>query len=100
LTQSNIQRILCIHVYKVRTCFLGQFLDILQTKGDNGVQKYIDVLEYDYPHVYKLITNKDAKDPPRGMLTAFKTLSKITSFCGKISVIFIFLSLDLTKSYC
>ena len=44
----------------------GQFLDILQTKGDNGVQKYIDVLEYDYPHVYKLITNKDAKDPPRG----------------------------------
>jgi hypothetical protein len=27
----------------VRTYFLGQFLDILQTKGDNGVQKYIDV---------------------------------------------------------
>lgn len=44
----------------------GQFLDILQTKGDKGVQIYINVLEYDYPHVYKLITNKDAKEPPRG----------------------------------
>ncbi|CAC5423523.1 unnamed protein product [Mytilus coruscus] len=43
----------------------GQFLDILQTKGDNGVKIFIEVLEYDYPHVYKLITNKDAKDPPR-----------------------------------
>ncbi|XP_076075297.1 uncharacterized protein LOC143046159 isoform X1 [Mytilus galloprovincialis] len=43
----------------------GQFLDILLTKGDNGVKIFIEVLEYDYPHVYKLITNKDAKDPPR-----------------------------------
>ncbi|XP_052070831.1 caspase recruitment domain-containing protein 14-like isoform X2 [Mytilus californianus] len=43
----------------------GQFLDILQTKGDNGVKIFIEVLEYDYPHVYKLITNKDAKEPPR-----------------------------------
>ena len=47
--------------------FSGQFLDILQTKGDEGVQKYIDVLEYDYPHVFKLITNKDAKEPPKSM---------------------------------
>ncbi|XP_071128610.1 caspase recruitment domain-containing protein 14-like isoform X2 [Mytilus edulis] len=43
----------------------GQFLDILLTKGDNGVKIFIEVLEYDYPHVYKLITNKDAKEPPR-----------------------------------
>jgi hypothetical protein len=67
----------------VRTYFLGQFLDILQTKGDNGVQKYIDVLEYDYPHVYKIITNKDAKDPPRGMLTALKYFSKLRLFVAE-----------------
>lgn len=46
---------------------LGQFLDILVTKGDKGVEIFIEVLEYDYPHVYKLITNKDAKEPPKSM---------------------------------
>lgn len=44
----------------------GYFLDVLQTKGDNGVKKFLEILEWEYPHVYKDVTNKEARDPPTG----------------------------------
>ncbi|XP_062599398.1 caspase recruitment domain-containing protein 11-like isoform X4 [Saccostrea cucullata] len=46
----------------------GSFLDILQTKGDNGVKKFLEILEFEYPHVYKDVTNKEARDPPTDYL--------------------------------
>ncbi|XP_048758252.1 caspase recruitment domain-containing protein 14-like isoform X2 [Ostrea edulis] len=46
----------------------AHFLDVLQTKGDNGVRKFLEILEWEYPHVYKEITNKDARDPPTDYL--------------------------------
>lgn len=45
---------------------VGYFLDILQTKGDNGVKKFLEILEWEYPHVFKDVTNKDAREPPTG----------------------------------
>nr|XP_034312955.1 caspase recruitment domain-containing protein 11 isoform X1 [Crassostrea gigas]XP_034312956.1 caspase recruitment domain-containing protein 11 isoform X1 [Crassostrea gigas]XP_034312957.1 caspase recruitment domain-containing protein 11 isoform X1 [Crassostrea gigas]XP_034312958.1 caspase recruitment domain-containing protein 11 isoform X1 [Crassostrea gigas]XP_034312959.1 caspase recruitment domain-containing protein 11 isoform X1 [Crassostrea gigas] len=46
----------------------GYFLDILQTKGDNGVKKFLEILEWEYPHVFKDVTNKDAREPPTDYL--------------------------------
>nr|XP_022315630.1 caspase recruitment domain-containing protein 11-like isoform X2 [Crassostrea virginica] len=46
----------------------GYFLDVLQTKGDNGVKKFLEILEWEYPHVYKDVTNKEARDPPTDYL--------------------------------
>lgn len=46
----------------------GYFLNILQTKGDNGVKKFLEILEWEYPHVFKDVTNKDAREPPTDYL--------------------------------
>jgi hypothetical protein len=48
-------------------------LDVLQSKGDNGVRKFLEILEWEYPHVFKEVTNKEARDPPTGkLLNSFK----------------------------
>lgn len=36
------------------------------TKGRFGFEKFLSVLEYNYPHVYRDVVKKEPRDPPAG----------------------------------
>lgn len=36
------------------------------TRGERGYEKFVEILEYQYPHVYQDVTKKEPRDPPRG----------------------------------
>ena len=36
------------------------FLDVIKRKGVNGMQHFIDALQFEHPELYKRLTGKDA----------------------------------------
>ena len=48
------------------TVVSGRFLDIVATKGPGGFRAFLEVLEYEYPHVYWHVANEKPRDPPHG----------------------------------
>ncbi|KAI0242685.1 hypothetical protein LSAT2_011759 [Lamellibrachia satsuma] len=52
--------------HPVRLNRVGTFLDIVATKGPKGFQAFLEVLEYDYPHVYWHVANVKPRDRPIG----------------------------------
>ena len=50
------------YIYK----FLDKLIEILMTRGENGYKKFLEILEYQYPHVYQDVTKKEPRDPPPG----------------------------------
>ncbi|KAK2179452.1 hypothetical protein NP493_489g03066 [Ridgeia piscesae] len=44
----------------------SRFLDIVATKGPGGFRAFLEVLEYEYPHVYWHVANEKPRDPPHG----------------------------------
>ncbi|KAK2179451.1 hypothetical protein NP493_489g03077 [Ridgeia piscesae] len=43
---------------------IGRFLDIVATKGPEGFRAFLDVLEYEHPHLFLHVTNEKPRDPP------------------------------------
>ena len=37
------------------------------TKGKRGFEKFLELLEFSYPHVYRDVLKKEPRDPPRGI---------------------------------
>ena len=35
-------------------------------RGEQGYTTFVDLLEYQYPHVYKQVTKKEPRTPPKG----------------------------------
>ena len=49
------------------SCLSDKFLEILMTKGKRGFEKFLELLEFSYPHVYRDVLKKEPRDPPRGI---------------------------------
>ncbi|KAK3089866.1 hypothetical protein FSP39_007196 [Pinctada imbricata] len=52
-----------IHI--TRKSKAGFFLDILQTKGDRGLEVFLEILEYELPQLFEEVTSKTAREPPQ-----------------------------------
>ncbi|XP_021374433.1 caspase recruitment domain-containing protein 11-like [Mizuhopecten yessoensis] len=55
---------LIMNKYHTRRTRAGFMLDILQTKGNNGCQHFLDTMEYHNPETYKAITGENPREPP------------------------------------
>ncbi|KAJ8318975.1 hypothetical protein KUTeg_004066 [Tegillarca granosa] len=61
LTEEDVERIRNKTTRRKRA---GALLDILRTKGNNGVNKFVDCLEYENPECFEKITRQKARLPP------------------------------------
>lgn len=43
-----------------------KLIEILLTRGQRGYEQFLEILEYQYPHVFQEVTNKEPRDPPPG----------------------------------
>ncbi|XP_060604546.1 caspase recruitment domain-containing protein 11-like isoform X3 [Ruditapes philippinarum] len=56
----------CIHHNRRERA--NKLVEILMTRGENGYKKFLEILEYQYPHVYQDVTKKEPRDPPPGFI--------------------------------
>ncbi|XP_053392748.1 caspase recruitment domain-containing protein 11-like isoform X3 [Mercenaria mercenaria] len=54
----------CIHHNRRERA--NKLIEILMTRGERGYFKFLEILEYQYPHVYQDVTKKEPRDPPPG----------------------------------
>ncbi|KAK7493316.1 hypothetical protein BaRGS_00015442 [Batillaria attramentaria] len=66
------------YVYQTRRARMGCFIDILRTKGPDGVNLFFTQLGWEYPHIYREIFRKDPDSPP----TAYKQGTKSRISCN------------------
>ncbi|XP_069123889.1 caspase recruitment domain-containing protein 11-like isoform X3 [Argopecten irradians] len=65
-----------IHACNTRRRRAAKLLDILQTKGDNGVKEFFKTIELAYPDLYQEVTGESPRNPPPNYL---KRQSRIPS---------------------
>ena len=41
-------------------------IDVLLTKGSHGYDCFLEILEFQYPHVYKDVTKREPRPLPKG----------------------------------
>lgn len=68
LTLDDKEVITNHYVNKNRRQRTNQLIEILMTRGERGYQKFLEILEYKYPHVYSKVTNKQPRQPPADFL--------------------------------
>ncbi|XP_041363522.1 myosin-2 heavy chain-like isoform X2 [Gigantopelta aegis] len=66
LDQEDCETIRNNYIYQTRRQKAGAFIDILLTKGPDAFKVFVDLLQWEYPHVYQKIFNVRAKAPPPG----------------------------------
>ncbi|KAJ8319174.1 hypothetical protein KUTeg_004265 [Tegillarca granosa] len=97
-TQSVLTATDCEEVEGNRTRWqkAGSLLDILRTKGNNGVQKFLEILEFEHPECFKKITKKEPREPPPGYCSdAHKRESQFLTMIDRLPQI----ARDLTRDY-
>ncbi|KAL3875884.1 hypothetical protein ACJMK2_033793 [Sinanodonta woodiana] len=64
LSSDDKELIDCRHSNPTRRQRAGKLLELLHKKGYEGFRHFMDYLEWEYSHVYEIITKKKARDPP------------------------------------
>jgi len=47
-------------------CVADKFIEILMTKGERGYKRFVELLEFRCPHVFREMTGVEPRDPPAG----------------------------------
>lgn len=61
------------YVNQTRRARMGCFIDILRTKGPDGVNLFFTQLGWEYPHVFREIFRKEPEHPPSSYMQAGKS---------------------------
>ncbi|KAK3608289.1 hypothetical protein CHS0354_007323 [Potamilus streckersoni] len=64
LSSDDKELIDCRYSNPTRRQRAGKLLELLQKKGYEGFRHFMDYLEWEYSHVYEIITKKKARVPP------------------------------------
>ncbi|XP_052261106.1 caspase recruitment domain-containing protein 10-like [Dreissena polymorpha] len=66
LTLEDREVILNHFVNQTRRQRANRFIEVLMTKGRRGFEKFVELLEYRCPHVYREVAKREPRDPPAG----------------------------------